>query len=164
MSTAKPLSLSDFGVDKIDVTITTDYGRTVKVPLMLLTWHQWNQPMLDIADVPIPLSRRDAANNLQPNPNDTRYVQKMSAIYSQRNAQRLVMSLVGAGNTIPGDTLEEQTNNLMSTMDVGISNALLDVLQKAVNRSKTEASALADTFHDVPTDGEPDTDTTEQDA
>lgn len=153
MSNATPLKLSDFGVSKINVTIEASYGRKLVVSLMLLTWHQWNQPLIDIPDIPAPLTRPGEGNSKLPNPDDTRYRARMFEIGERRNAMRLLMAFEGGGNVIdgvpPDASVDQKIDAMRNTMDTGMSNALFSVLNNAVNRSKVDAKALGDMFPEV---------------
>lgn len=146
---AKPIRLADLGVEVVDVNVTTSYGRTITIPLRLLSWHEWTAIGTAVHDPAMPNNRRDASgNNGLPNPFDMKYQAEKAEADEERAYRRLAKALKGGGNDIPGETLEDQAEAIREVIEVGIANALLTLLGKMASEGKARVLERAESFQD----------------
>lgn len=143
---AKPISLKDLGAEVVDVSIETAYGRTITLPLRLMTWHEWSSIGEAVRDPAIPNDRRDSNGNAQPNPYSMKYQAELAEAREERQYRRLAFALKGGGNDIPGETLEEQAEAIREVIEVGIATALILLLGKMASEGQARILTRADSF------------------
>lgn len=163
---ALPVSLDDLSSCIVNVNLETRYGRKLRVPLYLLSYHEWNEIGDQVPDPVVPRTLVDKAGNKTPNIYDVSYQAKRRKAEEERLYRRLVTALVRAGNRIPGDTFEAQVAAFREKAETGVVNALVSVLVEAAMKGEALIEQRLDTFRDeqLPDDPEPDSDAQAIDA
>lgn len=147
-----PITLADLKPEPVVMQVMMPYGRVVKVPIVPLTWHEWNTVGAQVLD---PLKgntdywtkRNPATKEKEFDPENVAYLQALDEANSQRGYRRLLVALEKAGNIIEGNTLDEQIENLKA-MEVGIAVALINKLGDISMRGRASVFALAESFRD----------------
>lgn len=147
-----PITLADLKPTPVVMQVVMPYGRIVKVPIMPLTWHEWNTIGAQVLD---PLKgnteywtkRNPVTKEKEFDPENVAYHQALDEANSQRGYRRLLVALEKGGNIIEGNTLDEQIENLKG-MEVGLAVALMNKLGDLSTRGRASAFALAESFRD----------------
>lgn len=147
----------ELGPKTIRAEITTSYGRTVTVPIVTLSYHEWVAIGLEVPDPPVPRTLINKAGEKLPNRDDVTYLEALNRVTSDRNHRRLARAMEKAGVTIPGSTNADKSRQLQETLDAGIAARLIMLLGEAAMGGKARLLEQADTFRpgDAPVDDSP---------
>ena len=138
----------DLKPEVVTAQVTTTYGKTVNVPLLMLSWERWEQIGRDVLDPPVPLTKAAPSGkpeDMLPNPQDKVYLERRAQAEDERTARRLLAALEGGGMVVPGDTLTAKVAAIKG-MDAGLLQALVGVLAKAFYGVNARLQASADSF------------------
>jgi len=141
-------AFGDLLPDVVTARVTTSYGKAIDVPMLMLSWEQWEQIGRDVPPPAVPLTKAAASGkpeDMLPNPQDAVYLERKAAADDERTARRLLAALEGGGMTVPGNTVREKTAAIKS-MDAGLLTALVGVLAKAYFGANARLDARAETF------------------
>lgn len=133
------LSLSDLTAKPVNVTVTTNYGRTLEVTLALPSYHRYRE-ILDSVPAPVAPTKINAERKSVPDTDSPTYRAALQERATEQNYRTIVDALVRGGMPIEGETLAEQTETFRaSEPDAGVCNALLTFLAEAVAGARQRA-------------------------
>lgn len=146
--------------------ITTAYGKTLEIPLQLLSWERWESIGRSVPEPSIPNTKPAPSGkpeDMLPNPQDKAYLERKAQADEDRTARRVLAAIEGAGTVVPGSTLQERVEAIKQ-IDAAILQALVGILAKTFWGVNARLEASADSFRasapdpaenaDVPTMGD----------
>lgn len=144
----------------VTAQITTSYGKTLEVPLQLLSWERWESIGRSVPEPVVPKTLPAASGkpeDMLPNPQDKAYLEKKALADEERTARRVLAALEGAGMVIPGNTVAARAAAIKE-MDAAILQALIGVLAKVFWGVNARLEASAESFRASPVDAAADAD------
>lgn len=147
MSDVKPITLDDLMPVEVTLSIKqVKYNRELKVPIVTLSWEEWDAIGREVPDPAIPSTKlAEDGVTLLPNPQDKRYLEQMARAYEDRYARRIFRCLEKGGNVFPGETALEKYKNLKNA-DFAMCNALCRGIIEANMVGRSELEQLAESF------------------
>lgn len=132
----------------VDAQITTSYGKTITVPLLLLSWDQWENIGRQVPEPEVPRTKLGPSGkpeDMLPNPKDEAYLAAVSKASDKRVLLRLLAAMEGGGTVVPGNTTDEKLNALKA-LDSGVFQALVGVIMRAWGGTQARVETRAATF------------------
>ncbi len=119
----------------VTLNLSFEYGREEQIKVGLLTAQEWEAEMFAVPNPPVPKVIASAGKS-EPDFYHPDYQEKAKRAEVARNLRRIARALLKGGNELPGATFDEQVENLNGALDVGIYQALVEFLGKAVGGGK----------------------------
>jgi hypothetical protein len=127
------------------VTVEIERGDEVlEIPCKTLSYAEFQRLGYEVVDPAPPTDRWDKKGPIY-NYNDPAYLQDRQKANDERMYRRL---LAFVQIDVPGDTVEEQIDNLTNTLEVDIVRALVGIMSNMVTGGEARIADRAATFHE----------------
>lgn len=132
----------------VDAQITTSYGKTITVPVLTLSWEQWENIGRQVPEPEIPRTKiapSGKPEDMLPNPKDEAYLAAVNEAGNRRILLRMLAAIEGGGMVVPGSTTDEKLAALKA-IDSGVFQALIGVIMRAWGGVQTRVESRASSF------------------
>lgn len=132
----------------VDAKITTSYGKVITVPVLTLSWEQWENIGRQVPEPEVPRTKiapSGKPEDMLPNPKDEAYLEAVSEAGNRRILLRMLAAIEGGGMVVPGNTTDEKLAELKA-IDSGMFQALIGVIMRAWGGTQARVEARAATF------------------